>query len=263
MSPIVAIVCATLAISSIAAPAAAGTCHARSGERTTALLELYTSEGCSSCPPADRFLSGLKDAPRLAAAVVPLSLHVDYWNGLGWTDPYSAAAFSERQRGQSRLAHAGVVYTPEFMLQGRPERVGLSEQALAERLAAINGRASRADLVVDSRVVDAATLEASVAVDVRAPGDAADAALFFVVFENGLVNRVAAGENGGRELHHDFVVRAWQGPIALPSGHGRETLRVVLAPGWRRSRLGVAAFVQNLHSGEVLQALSSGGAGCG
>src|SRR5882672_4017645 len=85
----------------------------------TALLELYTSEGCSSCPPAEAWLSGLKDSPRLWKDFAPVAFHVDYWNYLGWKDRWSDAAFAERQRAYAQLWHSANIYTPEFILNGK------------------------------------------------------------------------------------------------------------------------------------------------
>src|SRR5437870_929713 len=99
-------------------PASAAECIARSGPGTAALVELYTSEGCSSCPPADRWLSAL--GQRFGRdRVVALSLHVDYWDYLGWKDPYAQRQFALRQRKLSQLQRVALVYTPQVVLQGR------------------------------------------------------------------------------------------------------------------------------------------------
>ena len=104
-------------------PALAGTqCAASSGAMRAALLELYTSEGCSSCPPADQWLSNLPTQNLDALAVVPLAFHVDYWDKLGWVDPFAQAAFTQRQR--ERNGRLGWVYTPQFMLNGEDYRPG-------------------------------------------------------------------------------------------------------------------------------------------
>src|SRR5205085_5399810 len=92
-------------------------CAARSGDKTAALVELYTSEGCNSCPPADRWLSALGDKYR-SELVVPLALHVDYWDYIGWKDPYAKREFSQRQRRLSQLQRAAFVYTPQVLVQG-------------------------------------------------------------------------------------------------------------------------------------------------
>src|SRR5512139_200416 len=105
-----------------AASAQAMQCSARSPATTTALVELYTSEGCDSCPPADRWLSSLGAKGYAPDRVVPIALHVDYWDYIGWKDPYARQAFSARQRKMAALARASLVYTPQVLLQGRDFR---------------------------------------------------------------------------------------------------------------------------------------------
>src|SRR5712692_2211956 len=103
-------------------------CSTKSSDHRVALLELYTSEGCNSCPPADKFLSSLPGQGLTLRQVLPLSLHVDYWDDLGWRDPFSQTRFSERQREAARLGHAKFVYTPQFLLNGVDSRDGLAEK---------------------------------------------------------------------------------------------------------------------------------------
>ena len=103
-------------------PALAAQCAAQSGSRTVALVELYTSEGCDSCPPADRWLSSLSAQGHTPDKVVPLSLHVDYWDYIGWKDPYAKREFATRQRKLADLKRAKVIYTPQVLLQGQDFR---------------------------------------------------------------------------------------------------------------------------------------------
>ncbi|MGH8673906.1 MAG: DUF1223 domain-containing protein, partial [Burkholderiales bacterium] len=103
-------------------PVQAAQCSAQSGARTTALVELYTSEGCDSCPPADRWLSSLGARGHTPDRVVPLALHVDYWDYIGWKDRFAKALFSARQRNLAQLMRAKVVYTPQVLLQGEDFR---------------------------------------------------------------------------------------------------------------------------------------------
>src|SRR4029079_9042142 len=100
------------------APLQAGECKARSGAHTTALVELYTSEGCDSCPPADRWLAALASRGHGPDRLVPIALHVDYWDYIGWKDPYAKALFSSRQRKLAQVMRAKIVYTPQVLLQG-------------------------------------------------------------------------------------------------------------------------------------------------
>jgi len=230
----------------------AGECSARSGERTTALVELYTSEGCSSCPPADRWLSTL--GGRYAGRVVPLSLHVDYWDYIGWKDPYAKAEFSKRQRKMTQLQRAALVYTPQVLLQGQEFRAW-GGPAFDAALSTINSRPARATLALSIDAVGKDRIQAKVRAQLREPSQA-DAALYLAAYENKLVSQVSAGENRGRTLAHDYVVLEWQGPFPL-SGEAplvREQ-SLPLLPKAVPANSGVAAFVQNRRTAEVLQAL--------
>ena len=232
--------------------AGAGECTARSGERTAALVELYTSEGCSSCPPADRWLSTL--GGRRAGQVVPLSLHVDYWDYIGWKDPYAKAAFSRRQRKMSQLQRAAFVYTPQVLLQGRDFRAW-GTPAFDDAVAAINARPAGATIALRIDSIGKDRIQAEVRAQARGVVET-DTALYVAAYENKLVSQVAAGENRGHTLAHDYVVLEWQGPFPVTGG-GEVVQRQSLAllPKAIPANSGVAAFVQNRRTAEVLQAL--------
>jgi hypothetical protein len=227
---------------------AAPACTAKSGAHTVALVELYTSEGCSSCPPADRFLAARRAAGLTPSQAVLLSLHVDYWNHIGWKDPYSRKAYTERQRWLSDLARTRTIYTPEFFVGGKELRNW--DEGLHAAVGRINAQPARAHIAM--RMTPGPT---GLGMQVNASG-AAGASLHLALVESGIATRVAAGENRGRTLQHDFVVREWLEPVTL-GGDGRAQLNQMLAipANAVRAKLGVAAFVQT-EQGEVLQALS-------
>src|SRR6185369_4551296 len=137
-------------------------CTARSPATTTVLVELYTSEGCDSCPPADRWLSSLGAKGYGPDRVVPIALHVDYWDYIGWKDPYARAAFSARQRKMAALARAAAVYTPQVLLQGHDFRDWRSG-GFDRMVAGINARpaTARIALQLDTRSKDAFEVEAT------------------------------------------------------------------------------------------------------
>jgi hypothetical protein len=226
-----------------------------------ALIELYTSEGCSSCPPADRWLGEL--SRRFAAErVIALSLHVDYWDDIGWKDPFAQAQFSERQRWLSQLAASDTIYTPE-VFAGMKELRGWNKQNVIEqRIQAINRQPARARISVVMRPSGnaAVDLEARFAlVDSARTGAAAQGIV--IVFEKKLSTEVRAGENKGARLKHDNVVRYWSAPVMLHAQTGRAELRqtVKLPADWKRENLGIVALVQDVKAGEVLQAVSMPG----
>ncbi len=232
--------------------AAAAECTAKSSAGTAALIELYTSQGCDSCPPADAWLRKLPAAGLAAGAVVPLSFHVDYWDYIGWKDPFASPAFGARQRELAAITRNRVVYTPQVVLAGRDYR-GWGGGRFAGDLRAVNAVPARAEITL-ALAGSPPGAEIRAATTVPRPEDRIDAALYLAVYENGLANKVTAGENRGATLHHDFVVREWWGPVALDRAGSTELVRK--PAGRALVNGGVAAFVQSRRTGEVLQALA-------
>jgi hypothetical protein len=234
--------------------ALAQTCSKQSPPHTVALLELYTSEGCSSCPPADKFVSNLRAGGLPAEQVVPLSLHVDYWDYIGWKDLFARRDYTDRQRWLSELADTRTIYTPEIFVAGREVRDwnGSVRGGVAEVVKQINTKPAQADIGITLGKPSGGTLP--VEIHARA---AQGGKLYVALYENGLKSEVRAGENEGETLKHDFVVRDWIGPIVLDGKGGKVALpRALKMPaGAVAKNLGVAAFVQT-DKGEVLQALS-------
>ena len=229
-------------------PALAGTqCAASSGAMRAALLELYTSEGCSSCPPADQWLSNLPTQNLDAPAVVPLAFHVDYWDKLGWVDPFAQAAFTQRQR--ERNGRLGWVYTPQFMLNGEDYRPG--KRSLQTALAR-----SPASAVLKLSLDRTDTRQWMTHVEATLNAPAERHQVYVALYENNLVSHINAGENARRTLHHDFVVRQLAGPFPLaPNGQLQKNLVFTLKPDWKARDMGIAAFVQRA-DGDAIQALA-------
>ena len=244
--------CISLAILLSAGPVAAAICTANSGAQRVTLLELYTSEGCDSCPPADRWVSNLPARGLGADRVVTLAYHVDYWNYLGWKDPFAQARFTERQRFANARIRSRTIYTPQLMLDGQDYRQGLSLKDIQDRVATVNREKPGADIAL-SLNTSAGALEATTRVTLQSK--AAGAGVFLALYENKLANQVSAGENKGKRLEHDFVVRELAGPFA--AGAATITHKFGIAPSWKTRDLSVAAFVQTSATGEVLQALSA------
>jgi hypothetical protein len=234
----------------------AQSCSKQSPNYSVALFELYTSEGCSSCPPADKFVSDLRNSNFAPDQAVLLSMHVDYWNYIGWKDVFSKRVFTERQRWLSDLVGSRTIYTPEVFMGGREVRGGVSgwRSTVPETVKRINSRPAQADINISLGKLSGNSL--AVAVNAKAKQNGT---LFVALVENDLVTKIKAGENSGVTLKHDYVVREWIGPINL-SGNASQTTaalsRAITVPaGANAKNLGVAAFVQN-EKGEVLQALS-------
>lgn len=250
-----ALLCPMAVASSLALPimAYAG-CDARSGPATAALVELYTSEGCSSCPPADARLNSLGRSLGPKADAIPLALHVGYWDYIGWADPYASKVFAERQSWLVGLNHHQTVYTPHFFVGGK--ELSLQRSALGEEVSRVNAKPAEASIRVNASVIAANTL--AITADASARDKSLPAVLYFAVTEDGLTSRVTRGENSGTTLHHDHVVRAWVGPIRLDGGTVQVKRNVVLPPAWNREQLDVVAFVEDEANGAVLQAVNAG-----
>jgi len=193
-----------------AAPVFAETLTFESGESPVTLVELFTSEGCSSCPPADAWMSKLKSSPDLWKSVVPVVFHVDYWNGLGWPDRFATPANTARQRRYAATWRSNSVYTPGFVLNGREWRGWFNRESLPAASAAKVGTLqvtlrdrTRADVVFTPSANAAKALQVAVA-----------------LLGGTLESDVKRGENSGRKLRHDFVVLQLASAALTADGKG-------------------------------------------
>jgi len=239
------LVCLSAATADVlAAPA----CVAESGARRAVLLELYTSEGCDSCPPADRRLSQFKSQTEYADRVVPLAFHVDYWDRLGWVDRYASPLYTRRQYAMAGLSRSRLVYTPQFLRNGRDWR------SAGNPLDGVRDARQETKIVLELGTLTGGDL--AVGGEVRVAPASTVAEVWLALYENNLESKVHAGENAGKTLRHDYVVRLLIGPL-VPDPTGRLPLRrqIALDAGWKRTDLGVVVFVQDKGSGEILQAV--------
>jgi hypothetical protein len=221
-----------------------------SGSKTPVLVELFTSEGCSSCPPADKLLSKLAETGSLEnALVIPLSEHVDYWNSGGWKDRFSSSVFSNRQEDYARILHADV-YTPQMVVDGEAQFVGSDPDMAATSIAAA-GLKQKIKVNVSATLVGTRTVSVSIAIGAL-PGSepSGSEAVYLAVTENHLNTQVQGGENEGHKLEHTAVVRTLQKLGTL----GRQlefTSSVRLDPSWKTQDLSAVAFIQNQKTGQV------------
>ena len=247
---------ALFAGSAVALPAAGSACVAQSGPQTTALVELYTSEGCSSCPPADRWLASTFRANAQAAGAIPLAFHVDYWDRLGWKDRFATAAYTERQYAAMRANHARFVYTPQVLVQGKdiPQWRGDTGGA-ATAIAAASARPARAQITLTA-VPQRGGVAVRAAVRVADAADRKGAALHIALVDSGLVSDVKAGENSGERLAHDHVVRAFRDGPSVDAAGAVAAEMVFALPAEAGQAAMLVAFVQNEGTGDVLQAVA-------
>jgi hypothetical protein len=240
----------------LSSAASAASCRAQSGSTQTALIELYTSEGCSSCPPADRWLAELAAEPALNGKVVPLALHVDYWDSLGWRDRFAQPGFSARQRALTALQGSTTVFTPQVMINGRTTLNWSRNSDFRQHIAAINARPAEAELSLEIVPAPDAWLT-QVRGRLQSRLAAARAGVFVALYQDGLSSQVTAGENAARRLRHERVTRELIGPLPVAADGSFAHPHRFRPPENARPRdLGVAAFVQDQTDGQVWQALA-------
>ena len=223
--------------------------------RTAVLVELFTSEGCSSCPPADALLMRLNDAQPLAGVtVIALEEHVDYWDRQGWRDPFSSAALTARQQRYAEWLNIDAPYTPEMVVDGQREFVGSdSRTALSE----IEKSAGGAKTPVHLEWRKKSAGEASLAVRIDAAKSSGDVLL--AITESKLASDVARGENAGRNLKHSMVVRRLTQIGKVKAGEMFSTNAMVkLASDWKPENVGAVVFVQEHAKGRVFGAAELG-----
>jgi hypothetical protein len=218
---------------------------------TPALVELYTSEGCDSCPPADRWLARWP-ATLLAAEVIPLAFHVTYWDRLGWRDPFAQADFDARQDLQAVVGGKRRLYTPQVFIDGAEALDWRQEKAFDARLGAVRRRPAEARLEAQWQV-----LGEHLQVSISGSLWRGEAKLHLAVAESGLVSAVERGENAGKQLRHDHVVRLWRELGPLRSGRFSTEERLDLPAGLRPAQARLVAWVAADGPGGVRAALAA------
>ena len=226
-------------------------CIAKSSKKTVPLLELYTSEGCSSCPPADKWISKIKHGKN---KVTPLAFHVDYWDYIGWKDKFSKAEYSDRQRKAAAFGSAGFVYTPQFVFNGRDFK-GWDNSRLNQAITQTQKTTSRADLTLNAVNEADGSMTLKVNAEAVNPDDLKGADVFVALYENGLVTNVQAGENVGRQLKHDYVVRKLFGAYQM-NNLNQFNKHFSLGKSWKNKDAGAVIFVQDSTNGKIIQSLA-------
>ena len=258
LPPTLALILAAACQSGSGSPQAVSAASASSpGARVPVVLELFTSEGCSSCPPADALLARLEEQqPVTGAEIIALEEHVDYWDHQGWTDPFSSGQWTQRQQAYAFGFGDHGIYTPELVVNGRSGFVGSHESGAYQAVARAVAQ-SQTDISLSLRKsekherlsIEVGKLQAA------EQGDVAE--VWLAITETALHSAVTGGENAGQDLHHAPVMR-WlhkagsTNPDATPSFTGESDLKVDSA--WKRKNLRVVAFVQEKRSRHILGA---------
>jgi len=227
-----------------------------SDARTPVLVELFTSEGCSSCPPADAYLQKLDRQPVAGEEMIVLSEHVDYWNHIGWKDPYSARFYSDRQSAYAKRLGLASVYTPQMIVDGTIEFVGsdaaLADKAFAKALRRPKLAVRLSDVAVGTVGVLQAHLEAGA---LQASFGLRAADVYVALALDHSESQVSHGENAGRTLAHTAVVRSMVKVGTFRQGQAfAQDVRLKLEPGSDIRNLRLVAFVQEPGQGRVIGA---------
>lgn len=225
-----------------------GASAAAAEDPTPVVVELFTSEACSSCPPADALLSRLNQQHIVnGAEVLTLGEHVDYFNHLGWSDRFSSPLFTQRQNGYAQALHLAGAYTPQIIIDGRYEALG-SDAASIEReigLAAGDGKSAKVSL----------NWTAHNALNVSVAGASGEPlTVLLAITEDGLTTSVASGENSGQVLRHNGIVRELRQLGVTSGGIFAATAAVVPSESWKTRNLRFVVFVQKPGNGPIVGA---------
>lgn len=206
-----------------------------------AVVELFTSEGCSSCPPADALLSEIHaDALKRVRSVYTLAFHVDYWDRLGWADPFGDKTHSQRQRDYAKAFDGARVYTPQMIVNGRTEFVGSNRKKAQAAIEAALKQRPRAEIRMAVTLADNGDV---VVVEYNVSEADSPMQLNIALVEDGLVSKITRGENKGRTLRHDGVVRAFKVVPPEKTEQGRVTLK--LPKGLVKKNAAIIAYTQS------------------
>jgi hypothetical protein len=245
-----ACVCAAAALR----PHAADSAAVHAAGRTAVVVELFTSEGCSDCPPADAVLAKLiAEQPVAGAAIIGLGEHVDYWDQLGWKDRFSSAALTNRQQVYGTQFNLDSVYTPQMVVDGRAQFVG-SDGGAARKAIERAAAAAHATVTITIDSASERAVAATVAVaDLPKPGRGDRVEIHVAVTEDHVSSEVKRGENRGRTLTHAAVVRSMT-TVGQAAADGRASAHaeIPLGADWRRDQLTIVAFVQEQRGRAIL-----------
>ena len=227
-------------------------------ERVPVVVELFTSEGCSDCPPADTLLAQLdKLQPVKGALVIPLEEHVDYWDQQGWRDPFSSSIFTDRQKVYAnRFGSAS--YTPQMVVDGKKAFVGSRSREAVDAITAAEQAPQAAITLTVGPGKDANQVIAAVRVDSFPAGMRDKADVRLAVTEDDLSSKVGAGENAGKHLTHRATVRKLQSAgHAEPDKPFSSEVKIGLEKDWKRENLHIVVFLENRSNGQIFGAATA------
>lgn len=221
------------------------------------LVELFTSQGCSNCPSADALLSNWGLAAFKRGEIIPLALHVDYWNKLGWVDAFSSEDYTNRQKAYAAHFKSDSIYTPQMVVAGQSEFIGSNLEKAKEETARLHSKAPFTLQIVCTPQIDTVRIVITGKPVLNAKPAGKNLHLFYAVFQNGFITEVSAGENSGRTLKNDFVVRKLLDlgpPEKDSSAPFKKTVDIPWNSHWNCKTIGVAIFLQDTNTMKVYAA---------
>ena len=219
------------------------------------LLELFTSQGCSSCPPAESVLSKIANDDRYGTVVIPLAYHVDYWDYLGWRDPFSSTRWTERQANYREAFGEATLYTPQIVIQGDYEAVGSDENKIKKRISHLLSTPKENSATISIENIE--LKDNQVVLNVMASRQDTSfkdmVMVMAAVFENISATDVKAGENAGRTLRNDYVVRFLNAKPHMFSNDDQKHIEVslLLEDDWKHENLGIVSWIQDAKSMKI------------
>lgn len=214
----------------------AETFKASSSKHPTALIELYTSQGCSSCPPSEKWLGNLEKSGIGNDKAVPLALHVDYWDYIGWEDQFSQKYFTQRQYEYRKLKHSSSVYTPQIIFNGGDVRRVTLNNSLSE----LRQQNAAVSFNLEADTINKNNIKVMIDFD-RIDPVAQNSNVVVVLAENNLVKNIETGENAGRTLEHQHVVRVWKNMGKIRNNY---SVDLNIDPTWKLDNLEVVVIVE-------------------
>ncbi len=242
--------------------AAEAACQAHSGPKVLPLVELYTAEGCNDCPPADAWLArAAKSDPQSGAAY--LAFHVDYWDEIGWHDRFGAELHTQRQKLKT-LLNGGkrTIYTPQVMVGNEIRAPWREKPRFTRLLDTVRSRDAEVSIGAAAKIEADRLLVSLDATPTAGAGNGKPVWLWLALYEDGLSTQIEAGENKGKLLRHDRVVRFLQGPWKLPQGQWKQVVAVPLH-GIDIGKSGLVVFAETSNDTALLQSLQLPLAACG
>lgn len=211
------------------------------------LVELFTSEGCASCPPADKVLAFLeREQPAPQAEIITLAFHVDYWDDLGWKDAFSSPLYSQRQELYGQKFRIDAIYTPQMIVDGQTEFGGSnSGKAVSAVMESARAKKAKIEMVLNENLLK---------IDISEISKTENATVFLVIAEDNLTSKIKRGENSGQVLRHASVVRRLTAIGSVNSSDSKFSAEANLEflPGWKKENLKIVVFVQENESRRVL-----------